>query len=229
MASCCQERGERQVSHPREKFLGTGRLGPSSGGSGGEGPRWYHRNVADPLSLTRQTGPEIARVEVDPTRALAVGTRLGDYEVVALAGAGGMGEVYRARDLRLDRDVALKVLRPGLDAGTAELLLREAQSMARLQHPNVVTVHAVGAVDDRLYVAMEFVEGQTLRTWLNAAPRRRREVLEAYLGAGHGLAAVHQAGLVHGDFKPDNVLIGHDGRVRVTDFGLAGVSAAPDA
>src|SRR5262249_45088222 len=157
------------------------------------------------------------------------GARGGACEILALAGAGGMGEVYRARDTRLERDVALKVLRPGLDAGTArDRLLREAQAMARLAHPNVVTVYEVGAASDLVYVAMEFVEGQTLRGWLAAARRRRREVPEAYLRAGHGLAAVHRAGLVHRDFKPDNVLIGRDGRVRVTDFGLAGISEARD-
>ncbi len=188
--------------------------------------------VHNPTAPTGQTAPAIASGDGDAgRRALAPGACLGCYEIVALAGAGGMGEAYRARDTRLERDVALKVLRPGLgdalESGAArDRLLREAQAMARLSHPHVVTVYEVGTASGLVYVGMEFVEGQTLRAWLAAAHRRRREILGVYLRAGRGLGAVHRAGLVHRDFKPDNVLMGRDGRVRVTDFGLAGISGA---
>jgi serine/threonine protein kinase len=117
--------------------------------------------------------------------------------------------------------VALKILRAQFD--TAEIrtrLLREAQAMARLKHPKVVTVYDVGTFGDRIYIAMEFVDGSTLRRWLGES-RPWREVLEVLKAAGRGLAAAHEAGLVHRDFKPDNVLVSKDGRVLVTDFGIA--------
>ncbi|MFP2906572.1 protein kinase domain-containing protein, partial [Pyxidicoccus sp. 3LFB2] len=112
-------------------------------------------------------------------------------------------------------------------------LLREAQAMARLNHPNVVHVYDSGRLeDDSVFIAMEYVEGQTLQQWLKQRPRTWREVLRAFVDAGRGLAAAHAAGLVHRDFKPDNVLVGADGRVRVTDFGLAqaahGLSSEPE-
>jgi eukaryotic-like serine/threonine-protein kinase len=105
--------------------------------------------------------------------------------------------------------------------GMRDRLLREAQALARLSHPNVIAVHDVGTFGQDVFIAMEFVEGATLRAWLKSAPRNHREVLDAFLAAGHGLAAAHRAGLVHRDFKPDNVMVGSDGRVRVLDFGLA--------
>jgi eukaryotic-like serine/threonine-protein kinase len=151
--------------------------------------------------------------------------RLGRFEVLSRLGRGGMGEVYEAYDPELDRKVALKVLRPELraepsgDAGPVRLL-REAQAMARLIDPHVITVHDVGTFGDQVFVAMELVEGQTLRAWLNDRPPWK-EVLAVFARAGSGLAAAHRAGLVHRDFKPDNVLMGTDGRVRVVDFGLA--------
>lgn len=161
-------------------------------------------------------------------RELEVGTRLGRYELVELIGAGGMGYVYRARDEELDRDVALKVLRPGL-GGAAELLtarlLRESKLMARLSHRNVVAVYDVGRHGQLVYVAMELIRGSTLSQWITAA-RSVDEVLEAFVAAGRGLIAAHQAGLVHRDFKPDNVLVATDEQARavrvvVTDLGVA--------
>jgi tetratricopeptide (TPR) repeat protein/predicted Ser/Thr protein kinase len=150
-----------------------------------------------------------------------VGTTIqGRYSVGSLLGRGGMGTVYRARDLTLDRDIALKVHRLGADNAR---LQREAVAMAQLAHPNVVNVFEVGTVDTWMYVAMEYVRGATLREWIAAAPRGWREILTLLGDAGRGLAAAHASGLVHRDFKPDNVLVGDDGRPRVSDFGLARV------
>ncbi|OJT20912.1 hypothetical protein BO221_28870 [Archangium sp. Cb G35] len=151
------------------------------------------------------------------------GTAVGRYLVLERLGAGGMGVVYSAYDPELDRRVALKLLRVaalGLEAeeGRAHLL-REAQAMARVSHPHVVSVHDVGSFGEQVFLAMELVEAQTLRQWMRATPRSWREVRDVFLDAGKGLAAAHAAGLVHGDFKPENLLVG--ARVRVTDFGLA--------
>ncbi|MCA9659144.1 MAG: serine/threonine protein kinase, partial [Myxococcales bacterium] len=150
------------------------------------------------------------------------GAAIDRYVVLDRLGAGGMGVVYVAYDPELDRRVALKLLRApkGRDEERARLL-REAQAMARLQHPNVVAVHDVGVLDGRVWTAMELVEGVTLSRWLAAEPRAWRAALEVMSAVACGLAAAHRAGLVHRDVKPDNVMIGDDGRVRVVDFGLA--------
>jgi len=164
----------------------------------------------------------IADVARDGAEApLPRGAIVGRYVVVDLIGAGAMGVVYAAWDPQLQRRVALKLLRPDRDDGRGPKLLREAQAMAKLQHPHVVAVHDVGAVDERVFVAMELVEGDTLAGWLNARPRTWREIVAIFAQIGEGLAAAHDAGLVHRDFKPDNVLVGGDGRARVGDFGLA--------
>lgn len=154
------------------------------------------------------------------------GDTLGRYLVIGRVGAGGMAVVYSAYDPTLDRKVALKLVRPDLDGGSGTpasrtRLLREAQAMARLSHPNVVSVYDTGTVGDEVYLAMEFVEGTTLEGWCAAERRTWREVLDVYVAAGRGLAAAHVAGLIHRDFKPANVLMGADGRVRVADFGIA--------
>ncbi len=149
-------------------------------------------------------------------------TRIGRHVVIEKLGAGGMGIVLAAYDPELDRKIAIKVLRaPGEKASAA--LLREAKAMARVSHPNVIAVFDVGTQDGSVYLAMEFVQGRTMRAWLRAQQRPLpwREVLRVLVPAGRGLAAAHAAGLVHGDFKPDNVMIGDDGSVRVMDFGLA--------
>jgi tetratricopeptide (TPR) repeat protein/tRNA A-37 threonylcarbamoyl transferase component Bud32 len=157
---------------------------------------------------------------------LAEGERLGRYVLLEKLGVGGMGVVYAAYDPRLNRRVAIKLLIPRAfaDARTTEgrtRLLREAQAMAQLQHPNVVGVHDVGEHGGSVFIAMEFVEGTTLRDWLTDSPRSLREILATFAAAGAGLAAAHHKGFVHRDFKPDNVMVGTDGRVRVMDFGLA--------
>ena len=153
-------------------------------------------------------------------RALDPGTLVGRYVIVRKIGAGGMGVVYAAHDPELGRVVAVNLLRPGGEPSMQARLRREAQAMAQLAHPNVVAVHDVGAVGDQIFVAMERIEGDTVARWL-LTPRAGREILEVFCAAGRGLAAAHAAGIVHRDFKPENVLIGADGRVRVGDFGLA--------
>lgn len=134
-----------------------------------------------------------------------------------------MGVVYSAYDDELDRKIALKVLSPSVAEGSVGKgrMLREAQALARLSHPNVVQVYEVGGVEGRLYLAMEYVEGLDLKQWAAAERRPWRQILSVYVQAGRGLAAAHAAGLVHRDFKPQNAIVGADGRVRVLDFGLA--------
>jgi eukaryotic-like serine/threonine-protein kinase len=154
--------------------------------------------------------------------------KIGRFILLERIGAGSMGEIYAAYDDRLDRKVAIKLLHDGLDTSPSarQRLLREAQTLARLSHPNVVHVYEVGEFQGRVFIAMEFVAGRTLREWLHtSAPPVRRptmpEILRHFIAAGRGLEAAHDAGLVHRDFKPANVLIGDDGRARVVDFGLA--------
>lgn len=155
-------------------------------------------------------------------RLLLRGSTVGRYVVLDAIGAGAMGVVYAAYDPELDRRVALKLLRDrALDAKRTERLLREARAIAKLSHPNVVVVHDVGEHEDTVFMAMEYVDGGTLGDWLSAKERSQREIIDAFVDAGRGLAAAHSAGLVHRDFKPANVLVGSEGRVRVTDFGLA--------
>jgi serine/threonine protein kinase len=144
---------------------------------------------------------------------------IGRYTVIEKLGAGGMGAVYAARDEELHRTVAIKILIPGVSSGAARLQ-REARAMAQLNHPNIVTVHEVGSFEDQVHVVMEYVPGTTLRHWLEG-PRTRAERLDVLLQAARGLAAAHEVGIVHRDFKPENVIVGDDGRVRVFDFGLA--------
>ena len=157
---------------------------------------------------------------------LEPGTTIGGhFEIEEVLGQGGMGTVYRARDTRLGRAVALKLDLRGGDLTRAQ---REAEALARLAHPNVVTIYEVGPHDGGTFVAMELCEGGTARTWLAERRGDDREVLRVYLEAGRGLAAAHAAGLVHRDVKPDNILVGGDGRARIGDFGLAHDAARPD-
>ncbi|MEP7009105.1 MAG: serine/threonine-protein kinase [Acidobacteriota bacterium] len=152
---------------------------------------------------------------------LARGSVVDRFVILDVVGRGGMGVVYAAYDPDLDRKIALKLVRPNRPGAGEGQLLREAQAIARLSHPNVVAVYDVGTHRDQVFLAMELVEGRNLGPWLAQAPRSVREILDVFIAAGRGLAAAHAAGLVHRDFKPDNVLIGNDGRVRVADFGVA--------
>lgn len=148
---------------------------------------------------------------------------IGRFNVLRQLGQGGMGVVYACYDDRLDRRVAVKVLRADLvraNKSAEARLFREAQAMARLTHPNVVTVHEVGETDGTLYVAMEFVAGTSLDVWLKKS-RPWTEIMTAFMQAGRGLAAAHKAGLIHRDFKPQNVMITEEGTIKVLDFGLA--------
>ena len=177
---------------------------------------------------------------------LEVGQRVQRFEVTGLLGAGGMGAVYRARDTQLMRDVAIKLLARPADGVANQLsttqtldlrtrkpassadVLHEAQMMARLSHPNVLPVFEVGLVEDAVMLVMEHVAGADLADWL-ATPRTTPEILAVFAQAAHGLAAAHACGIVHGDFKPSNVLVGSDGRVRVADFGLSRLADRPSA
>jgi tetratricopeptide (TPR) repeat protein/predicted Ser/Thr protein kinase len=146
--------------------------------------------------------------------------RLHHYVLLERVGHGGMGVVFAAYDETLERKVALKLLRHK-SAEAQRRLVREAQAMARLSHPNVVQIYEIGEVEGLTFIVMEYVEGLTLGAWRREAPRSRKEILAVFVAAGRGLAAAHEQNLVHRDFKPDNVMISRDGRVRVMDFGIA--------
>ncbi|MEM6996873.1 MAG: serine/threonine-protein kinase, partial [Myxococcota bacterium] len=164
------------------------------------------------------TKPHAKTIMIDPSR-------IGRFVVIKRIGQGGMGVIYAAYDDLLDRKVAVKLLRPDGGGGTGTdgraRLMREAQALARLSHESVIAVYEVGTYEDQVYVAMEFVDGGTLKAWQGELNRPWRAVMESYAAAGRGLAAAHAAGIVHRDFKPDNVLVRKDGAVRVVDFGLA--------
>jgi serine/threonine protein kinase len=154
--------------------------------------------------------------------SLHPGSRLGPYEVVELVGAGGMGEVYRARDTRLGRDVAVKVLPAGIaDPDRLRRFEQEARAASSLNHPNIVTVHDIGTHDANVFVAMELVEGRSLREVLHGEPLPPRRVIELAAQIAEGLSKAHAVGIVHRDLKPDNVMLSRDGFVKIVDFGLA--------
>ena len=155
--------------------------------------------------------------------------RIERFELGPRLGTGGMGTVYEAWDEQLQRRVALKILRRRPAESTSKRrLLREAQGLARLAHPNVIPVYDVGHHEGRVWIAMEYVAGQTLREWVACGARSQAEILERWIAAGRGLAAIHAAGLIHRDIKPDNVLLGEDGRVRVIDLGLVKIARTLD-
>ena len=162
---------------------------------------------------------------------LTTGTRLGSYEILTPIGAGGMGEVYRARDTRLDRDVAIKVLPPqlALDPETLARFEREAKAVAALSHPNILAIHDFGRHGDTSYAAMELLEGETLRERMSTgAGVTPRKVIDIASQIARGLAAAHDRGIVHRDLKPENIFVTTDGRVKILDFGLARPMAAAE-
>jgi serine/threonine protein kinase len=159
---------------------------------------------------------------------LTPGTKLGSYEIIGALGAGGMGEVYRARDARLDRIVAIKILPAAL--ATAEDHLhrfeREARSASALNHPNIVTIYELGRHDSTHYIAMELVEGATVRELLIAGTLPIRKAIEIAAQIAEGLAKAHEAGIAHRDIKPGNLMVTADGFVKILDFGLAKLAPA---
>jgi Tol biopolymer transport system component len=154
---------------------------------------------------------------------LITGARLGPYEIVAPLGAGGMGEVYRARDTRLGRDVAVKVLPAGFSADQERLsrFEQEARAAAALNHPNILAVHDIGQHDGAPFIVSELLEGETLRERMNAGALPVRKAVEYAVQVAHGLAAAHEKGIVHRDLKPENIFVTSDSRVKILDFGLA--------
>jgi eukaryotic-like serine/threonine-protein kinase len=187
--------------------------------------------VSSTPSLTADAAASQGRDQASAERSGArKGERIDRYLVLDHLGAGGMGEVLVAYDPQLDRRVALKLLRPDShaeDPQASTRMLREAQALAKLSHPNVVAVHDVGTHHSQVYIAMEYVEGTSLSVWLRT-PRPWREATSMLIASGRGLAAAHAAGIVHRDFKPGNVMIGRDGRARVLDFGLARATLGSD-
>lgn len=207
-----------------------------------------HRSLVDTLDLVRDDSDIVATtLDVDKPFAapprddddspdpaddgyLPRGALVGRFLVVERLGIGGMGVVYRAYDPELHRQVAIKLLRPALEDGDGRSrLIREAQAMAQVSHPNVAAIHDVGTLEERVYIAMELVEGRTVSAWLARKKRTWQEVVATFIQAGRGLAAAHAEDLVHRDFKPQNVMIDEKGRVRVVDFGLARSSGVRNA
>ncbi|MGE0403691.1 MAG: tetratricopeptide repeat protein [Kofleriaceae bacterium] len=168
--------------------------------------------------------PATPGLEADP---VAVGDRVGRYLLDARIGAGGMGVVYRATDEVLQRAVALKLLHTAGDPDLARRLVREARVAARLHHPNVVAIHEVGSASTGPFIAMEYIEGETVDRWLEASSRSWRDVVAVFRDAGRGVVAAHEAGVIHRDLKPSNILVARDGRVVVADFGIAHVKDTP--
>ena len=161
-----------------------------------------------------------------PHDVIVAAQSLGRYQILSVAGTGGMGRVYAAFDPQLDRRVALKVVLGSVTGRHRERAAREAKALARVAHPNVVAIHEVSEHEGQLLIAMEYVRGRTLKSWMAELPPSNSrtwllEALDVLLQAGRGLSAAHDANLVHRDFKPSNVLVGDDGRVQVVDFGLA--------
>jgi serine/threonine protein kinase len=209
---------------------------PINGNFSGVPPAADSGRVADALGKTVE-GPGALPAQPPAVRAPSMpiqkgamrdAQRIGRYAVLRQLGEGGMGVVLAAYDEELDRRVALKLLRDrSAHAEHRIRILREAQAMARVSHPNVVQVYEVGEFgqpdkgDSHIFIAMEFIDGATLHDWQQQPGRTWEEILRVYLAAGQGLLAAHESGLVHRDFKPDNVLVGSDGRPRVADFGLA--------
>src|SRR5271166_1957291 len=161
---------------------------------------------------------------------LSANSKLGPYEIKSPLGVGGMGEVYRARDSRLNRDVAIKVLRQDSTTGSSPDLRsrfeREARAVAALNHPNIIAVYDFGIDSGQQYIVSELLEGESLRSLLHGKPVPVRKLIDVAVQVADGLATAHAAGLVHRDLKPENIMLAKDGRVKILDFGLARQSRA---
>src|SRR5437588_1416795 len=155
--------------------------------------------------------------------SLAPGTKLGRYEIRAKIGEGGMGEVYLAQDIKLDRKVALKILPADVasDRNRMNRFVQEAKAASALNHPNIITIHEIDQTDAAHFIAMEFIDGETLRERLSGAPMKLSEVLDVAIQISSAFSAAHAAGIVHRDLKPENIMLRRDGIVKVLDFGLA--------
>ncbi len=153
---------------------------------------------------------------------LDAGTKLGRYEIRSQLGTGGMGEVYLAQDTTLDRKVALKILPPNLAEDTDRMsrFVREAKSASALNHPNIITIHEIGEIDGLHFIATEYIEGETLKTRLKMETLTLKSTLEIAVQVVSALEAAHRAGIIHRDIKPDNIMVRHDGIVKILDFGL---------
>lgn len=191
---------------------------------------------ADAAASRSSQAPTIAEATAFPVENVrplvsVAATKLSHFVLLNPLGAGAMGSVYAAYDEKLDRRVALKLVHSPTDAHRQirERTLREARAIARISHPNVISVFEVGESDQLVYIAMEYVDGETLLSWQERGGHSWQETLDMYLRAGSGLEAAHRASVVHRDFKPENVLLGHDGRVRVADFGIARLGMAPES
>jgi eukaryotic-like serine/threonine-protein kinase len=230
LVTCCREmevfaprlpRDNAVAVRPRDSPLGyPGRLMDAASRRDAEG------GPAAPATATYESATSESAPDTSAFPAHARGTAVHRYMLLERLGEGGMGVVYAAYDPTLDRRVALKFLshESDRDGVREKRLLREAQAMARLSHPNVVVAYEVGTFQGRVFIAMEFVDGMDLRAWLAEKPRSVVQLLEVFRAAGRGLAAAHAAGIVHRDFKPENVLLDRHGRPRVTDFGLSRAS-----
>ncbi len=163
-------------------------------------------------------------------KELEANTTLSHYRIVSKIGEGGMGEVYRARDTKLGRDVAIKVLPTSLSSDTDRLnrFEQEAQAAGALNHPNILSIYHIGTHDGAPYIVSELLEGETLRDRLAGGSLPQRKAIDYALQIAKGLAAAHEKGIVHRDIKPDNIFITNDGRVKILDFGLAKLTATTD-
>lgn len=186
---------------------------------------WDFRDALLPFAPV-QSAEDLARIGASLSQRLLGGfpRTIGRYRIAGRIGAGGMGEVYRAHDPQLQRPLAIKLLRPSAHAANAAArarMLREARALASISHPNVVEVFEVGSRDEGVFIAMELIDGATIRDWIADGSPSWRAIVQAYVQAGRGLQAAHEVGLLHRDFKPSNVIMGVDDRARVLDFGLA--------
>ncbi|HGG57863.1 MAG TPA: serine/threonine protein kinase, partial [Nannocystis exedens] len=245
-ASLRSRAGEQKAANLGETLASPGqRVGSKHHTPPGPGPGVRGGKPLAPTFDVRETGGGIGEYfpadrisgpaegpAVDPERTLASGRRvpgeeiprrIGRFAILRRLGSGGMGTVYAAFDEELARRVAIKLLhrRGEFTGADRSMLISEAQAMARLSHTNVVQVYELGTYERQIFLVMEYVEGCTLGEWLTAAPRLWEQILRHFIGAGEGLAAAHRAGIVHRDFKPENVLISDEGVPKVADFGLA--------